>query len=545
MKLFFSFFKQSIKHNKILFALIYSFVFVLCGFKILIPVFYRIIIDSIPKGTEYSLAILLALYALALLLLNIVTTLWYILLDIAGVQFLTRIRGDLFDKLIVAPLDTINSFSREKIKNIIFTDVIQMFSSLTINSVQITSNIIVLLVGFVIAFVIHKMLSVVFLVFVVVGFAISFLSRRIVKKQSQKVNAQLKQQNLFTNSFVDEIEIFKTHDLSNYHTNKHKTLMKNFQNTILKSDGIQVFLKSFLQGLRSFFTLAVVCFLLLSKQGATIGDILFLSLISELILSISSDTELLISQSYSLLPSFENVESILKMTQENFGKETYDKLQSLLLDKVSFAYRDTLGTENNALKSINFSFHCGDRVRIVGKNGSGKSTLAKLLSCLIKPTHGTIKINGVPMQSYDRTFLKQKIVYVNQDEPFLNESILDYFNALGIAFSKDSLKEKLDLWNFHQDLTESSTENQLTDNAKKLSGGMRKKLLAIKLFEKIKEADIVIVDEISSGLDYNSILLFESLREKALSENPNCIYFEISHTPTDDAFFTHTIELKG
>ena len=140
---------------------------------------------------------------------------------------------------------------------------------------------------------------------------------------------------------------------------------------------------------------------------------------------------------------------------------------------------------NNALKSINFSFHCGDRVRIVGKNGSGKSTLAKLLSCLIKPTHGTIKINGVPMQSYDRTFLKQKIVYVNQDEPFLNESILDYFNALGIAFSKDSLKEKLDLWNFHQDLTENSTEIQLTDNAKKLSGGMRKKLLAIKLFEKI------------------------------------------------------------
>lgn len=47
-----------------------------------------------------------------------------------------------------------------------------------------------------------------------------------------------------------------------------------------------------------------------------------------------------------------------------------------------------------ALDNISFSINRGESVALVGKNGAGKSTLLSLLTGVIKPTSGTIKING-------------------------------------------------------------------------------------------------------------------------------------------------------
>ena len=47
-----------------------------------------------------------------------------------------------------------------------------------------------------------------------------------------------------------------------------------------------------------------------------------------------------------------------------------------------------------ALKDVNFSIEQGDRVGIVGHNGAGKSTLLKILSKIIQPTTGTVRIKG-------------------------------------------------------------------------------------------------------------------------------------------------------
>src|SRR3989338_3434977 len=47
-----------------------------------------------------------------------------------------------------------------------------------------------------------------------------------------------------------------------------------------------------------------------------------------------------------------------------------------------------------ALKEINLKVSKGQTVGIIGKNGSGKTTLLKLLSKVIKPTMGSINVNG-------------------------------------------------------------------------------------------------------------------------------------------------------
>ena len=47
-----------------------------------------------------------------------------------------------------------------------------------------------------------------------------------------------------------------------------------------------------------------------------------------------------------------------------------------------------------ALRDVNFSVEQGDRVGIVGHNGAGKSTLLKILSKIVEPTSGSIRIKG-------------------------------------------------------------------------------------------------------------------------------------------------------
>lgn len=47
-----------------------------------------------------------------------------------------------------------------------------------------------------------------------------------------------------------------------------------------------------------------------------------------------------------------------------------------------------------ALKDVNFEVNQGDTLGIIGSNGAGKSTLLKILSRIVKPTNGKVKLNG-------------------------------------------------------------------------------------------------------------------------------------------------------
>ena len=47
-----------------------------------------------------------------------------------------------------------------------------------------------------------------------------------------------------------------------------------------------------------------------------------------------------------------------------------------------------------ALRDINFTVNKGEALGVIGSNGSGKSTLLKIISLIVRPTHGTVKGNG-------------------------------------------------------------------------------------------------------------------------------------------------------
>lgn len=133
-----------------------------------------------------------------------------------------------------------------------------------------------------------------------------------------------------------------------------------------------------------------------------------------------------------------------------------------------------------ALKGIDFNVEKGDVLGIIGKNGSGKSTLLKILSQIVQPTTGTIKMNG-------RVASLLEVGTGFHPELTGRENI--YFNGSILGMSRREINNKF------QDIVDFSEIEKFLDTPVKFySSGMYVRL-AFAVAAHL-EPDILIVDEV-------------------------------------------------
>src|ERR671917_790390 len=85
------------------------------------------------------------------------------------------------------------------------------------------------------------------------------------------------------------------------------------------------------------------------------------------------------------------------------------------LDNVSFTYRGGETDAVPALTSVDLKLEAGQQVAIIGHNGSGKSTLVKLLTAILYPTEGSVRVDGVPVDREHQWDVRRKVSVVFQD----------------------------------------------------------------------------------------------------------------------------------
>ena len=143
--------------------------------------------------------------------------------------------------------------------------------------------------------------------------------------------------------------------------------------------------------------------------------------------------------------------------------------------------------KNNILRGISFEIEKGDILGIVGKNGSGKSTLLKLITKIIYPDSGSIKINGK---------VSSLIELGAGFHPDMTGRENIYINASIYGLTKKEIDSKLDTI-----IKFSELEEFIDSPIRTYSSGMYMRLafsVAINV-----EAEILLIDEILSVGDAN------------------------------------------
>lgn len=160
------------------------------------------------------------------------------------------------------------------------------------------------------------------------------------------------------------------------------------------------------------------------------------------------------------------------------GYKGYDKKNKIIID------------------NMNLSFYKDERVAIVGNNGAGKSTILKMISRLVKPISGDIKINGESIVNKSPEEVANLVSYIQQnpEEMFIDDSI-----EKDIAYFLKSRSVK----NYEDRVTQILEELSLYDikekDARLLSGGQQRRVsLAIGMG---MTPEVILLDEPTASLD--------------------------------------------
>lgn len=171
-----------------------------------------------------------------------------------------------------------------------------------------------------------------------------------------------------------------------------------------------------------------------------------------------------------------------------------------------------------ALKKVNIEIGDG-MFGLLGPNGAGKSTLMQILVSLMKPSGGSITVNGIDLQKH-RKEMRLMYGYLPQDFRFFPKlrswEFLDYSARLAGMSNKSKRRDAVD-----EMLEEVGLYEVRERYANKLSGGMKRRLGIAQAL--IGDPKIIIVDEPTTGLDPDERIRFRNLLTKVSQRDVSII----------------------
>ena len=252
-------------------------------------------------------------------------------------------------------------------------------------------------------------------------------------------------------------------------------------------------------------------------QGAVVALYNYMAQILEELVKLANTIILLTK----MIASGNRIQAVFELeSTQNYPKTTaqksYEDKPFLSVEGVSFRYKKT---GEDALKKITFSANKGEIIGIIGGTGCGKTSLVNLICRFYDATSGSIIIDGIKVEDYSKEEIRKKIALVPQKSILFYGTIAEnlrwgkedaaeeeIWNALRIAQAEDMVKEKVQ-----------GLETLVEQRGRNLSGGQKQRLCIARAL--MKKADILILDDSSSALDYaTDAAVRKALRE--MEERP-------------------------
>jgi len=196
---------------------------------------------------------------------------------------------------------------------------------------------------------------------------------------------------------------------------------------------------------------------------------------------------------------YKYLENIFKLVEVYKDEQKSNKIKNLNFDNikingVSFKYSDT-----KIINNLNLEFDTNNIIGIVGKSGKGKSTIAKLIIKMHK-YDGNIYIDNINIQNIDTNYLRNNIIYVNQNSKLFDKNInQNIFYGCNDKSSVDKLNIIMKYENIRKLFSKLNNKNKVGSGGSNLSGGERQIINIINGL--IIPSKILILDEPTNALD--------------------------------------------
>ena len=321
-------------------------------------------------------------------------------------------------------------------------------------------------------------------------------ANRNFRKENENISAKV-------SSMIDMIPVTKAHGLENEEINALENKINELKTQGLLVDKINAYFGSvtwvvsqIMSGICLFFTSYLAY-----KGKIQIGDVvLFQSYFN----SISSSLQGLINIYPELTKGMESVNSLSEIVlstdiENNSGKIKLRYVHGTVnFDNVSYRYPNA---DEDTIKDFNLAVKPGECVAFVGASGSGKSTIMNMIIGFLKPTKGTMRIDGKPIEALSLSEYRHFISVVPQSCVMFTGTIRENITYGLKNVSEERLKEIVHLANIDEftDKLPDGLDTHVDENGANLSGGQKQRISIARAL--IRDPKILILDEATSALD--------------------------------------------
>ena len=230
-------------------------------------------------------------------------------------------------------------------------------------------------------------------------------------------------------------------------------------------------------------------------------------------------------------------EKINKLNQRKFAD-----WKSIQIKNLNFSYDD----KQNIFENLNFKIFKGKKIAIIGETGSGKSTFIDLISNLLEPRGGEIKVDDEQINETNRHDYVDLFSYSSQNTFIFNSSVVDNISLVSLyennIIDNERIKIVTNVTQLDKFINQLEYEGQtiIGEQGNRLSGGQKQRLgIARSLYA---NREILIFDEATSALDGNT-------EDKLLSElfsqfHSKTIIF-VTHKQKILNYFDEIFEIKN
>lgn len=188
----------------------------------------------------------------------------------------------------------------------------------------------------------------------------------------------------------------------------------------------------------------------------------------------------------------EVLNSEIETREGDISKEIQGKIEmkdiSLILD------------EKEILKHVNINIKPKTKTAVIGPTGSGKTQLFNLITGLLYPTDGEIKLDDEPIDKYNKEAIFKKIGLVFQDSIIFNTTILENI-TFGEDYPKEVIQKAIETAELEEyiDSLPDGLNTRITERGANLSGGQKQRLTLARAL--VLNPTILLLDDFTARVD--------------------------------------------